>query len=169
MTELLCLSVLCVLWHSWFLLFQLREYARVLRKAVAESADRETLQQLLNQQISTIYRIIGICLGIPPTTFTWEYYQNKNTYASIGPITPLEFYEQHVRPLFDVKEKVSTVFCLNCTWKLFEFSLARFLLWYIWFFLGVSSNWSPDDKSIYPFVHCSISEQYGWRKAYTLQ
>lgn len=85
---------------------KLREYAKEIRQAAGQGADKITLQQLLNRQMTTIYRIIGICLGVPPTTFTWEYYQNKNTYASIGPITPLEFYEQHVRPLFDVKEKV---------------------------------------------------------------
>lgn len=88
-------------------LFQLREYAKELRSAVAQGADKEALQQILNRQMTTIFRIIGICLGTPPSSFTWEHYQNKNNYASIGPITPLEFYEQHVRPLFDVKEKVT--------------------------------------------------------------
>lgn len=88
----------------------MREYAKEIRQVAAQGADKTALQQLLSRQMTTIYRIIGICLGVPPTTFTWEYYQNKNTYASLGPITPLEFYEQHVRPLFDVKEKVCTMF-----------------------------------------------------------
>ncbi|KAK3913968.1 Bleomycin hydrolase [Frankliniella fusca] len=88
---------------------KLREYAHEIRSAVAKGADKPTLQQLVHRQMMTIFRIIGICLGVPPTSFTWEYYHNKNNYASIGPITPLEFYEQHVRPLFDVKEKVCLV------------------------------------------------------------
>lgn len=53
-----------------------------------------------------IYRIVGICMGIPPTTFEWQYYDKSKVFNTVGPITPLDFYLTHVRPVFDVVEKV---------------------------------------------------------------
>ncbi|MCL4134543.1 UNVERIFIED_CONTAM: hypothetical protein GTU68_065501 [Idotea baltica] len=56
-----------------------------------------------------IYRIVSICLGVPPATFTWEYYDKSKAYHSIGPITPQEFYAKHVQPVYDVLDKVCLV------------------------------------------------------------
>lgn len=59
--------------------------------------------------MSTIYRIIGICLGVPSETFIYNYYDKNKVYHSIGPITPKDFYEEYVRPLYDVDKKVCIV------------------------------------------------------------
>jgi len=56
--------------------------------------------------MEVIYRIVGICLGIPPATFEWQYYDKSKVFNTVGPITPLDFYLSHVRPVFDVVEKV---------------------------------------------------------------
>lgn len=56
--------------------------------------------------MEVIYRIVGICLGIPPETFTWEYYDKSKNYNSVGPITGLEFYEKYVKSSFDIEDKV---------------------------------------------------------------
>lgn len=53
-----------------------------------------------------VYRIVSICLGTPPTTFTWEYYNKNKVYCSLGPTTPLEFYENVVKPHFNMDDKV---------------------------------------------------------------
>ncbi|XP_036341939.1 bleomycin hydrolase-like, partial [Rhagoletis pomonella] len=37
------------------------------------------------------------------------YYDKSKAYKSIGPITPLEFYENHVKPIFNVEHKVCLV------------------------------------------------------------
>lgn len=58
--------------------------------------------------MEVIYRIVGICLGIPPATFEWQYYDKSKVFNTVGPITPLDFYLTHVRPVFDVVEKVCT-------------------------------------------------------------
>ena len=52
------------------------------------------------------YRIVGICLGIPPETFTWEYYDKSKKAKKVGPISPKAFYEEHVKPVFDMDQKV---------------------------------------------------------------
>jgi bleomycin hydrolase len=61
------------------------------------------------------YRIVGICLGVPPTEFSWEYYDKSKEYHKVGPISPLDFYNEHVKKLFDVDEKVSR--CCNYVTK----------------------------------------------------
>ncbi|KAH9631361.1 hypothetical protein HF086_012149 [Spodoptera exigua] len=47
--------------------------------------------------------------GTPPEKFNYEYYNKEKTYNSFGLLTPQEFYEKHVRPLFDVNNKVCLV------------------------------------------------------------
>ena len=49
--------------------------------------------------MTVIFRIIGICLGIPPETFTWQYYDKSKKYNDVREITPLQFYEQARFPL----------------------------------------------------------------------
>lgn len=56
--------------------------------------------------MQNIFRVVGICLGIPNETFTWNYYDKNKGFHSIGPITPLEFYQKHVMHLFNVDDKV---------------------------------------------------------------
>lgn len=65
------------------------------------------IMKVISTQMETIFRIVGICLGIPSDTFTWEYYDKNKSYHSVGPITGLEFYEKYVKPYFNVDEKVS--------------------------------------------------------------
>jgi len=56
-----------------------------------------------------IYVIVGVCLGIPPETFTWEYYDKNKKYNSVGPVNGLEFYQKYVKPYFNVDDKVCLV------------------------------------------------------------
>lgn len=83
---------------------KLREYAKVLRDAIA--AGEDDVQTLVHKQMTEIYNVVGICLGIPVERFTWEFTDKAKAYKSVGPVTPLEFYEQHVRQCYDVNEKV---------------------------------------------------------------
>lgn len=87
-------------------LYQLREYTRELRAVVSKDGDDSSVVSTLTRQMKEIYRIVSICLGIPPETFTWEYYDKSKTYHKIGPITPLEFYNEYVKPVYNVEDKV---------------------------------------------------------------
>ncbi|XP_037292657.1 bleomycin hydrolase isoform X2 [Manduca sexta] len=88
---------------------KLREYAKQLRDKVAAKASYEEIQATINKQIAVIYNIVATCLGTPPEKFTFEFYNKEKAYNSFGPLTPKEFYETHVRPLYDVNEKVCLV------------------------------------------------------------
>lgn len=88
---------------------KLREYSKVLRDMVANNATEEELENQILEQMTVIYKIIGICLGVPSETITWTYYDKLKNYNSVGPITPLNFYEIYVKPYYNVDDKVCLV------------------------------------------------------------
>lgn len=90
-------------------IFQLREYAYALNKMIDDGATDAELKSTIESQMTVIFRIIGICLGIPPETFTWQYYDKSKKYNDVREITPLEFYTQHVKPAFDMSSKICLV------------------------------------------------------------
>ncbi|XP_015371568.1 PREDICTED: bleomycin hydrolase [Diuraphis noxia] len=88
---------------------KLREYAIILHKLVSDNATDNEIKTKIEEQMEVIYRIVGICMGIPPATFEWQYYDKSKVFNTVGPITPLDFYLTHVRPVFDVVEKVCLI------------------------------------------------------------
>lgn len=88
---------------------KLREYAKAIRELIAKGGSDGDVQSLIKDQMTNVYRIVGICLGIPNDTFTWSYYDKNKAFHSVGPLSPLEFYEDHVKPLFNVDDKVCLV------------------------------------------------------------
>ena len=74
--------------------FQLREYAYALNKMIDDGATDAELKSTIESQMTVIFRMIGICLGIPPETFTWQYYDKSKKYNDVREVTPLEFYTQ---------------------------------------------------------------------------
>lgn len=88
---------------------KIREYVRELKVMVDENANNEKLESRIKTFMEELYRIIGICLGIPPGSFTWEYYNKNKVYCSVGPITPVAFYEEYVKPYCSIENKVCVV------------------------------------------------------------
>ncbi|KAF5301049.1 hypothetical protein FQA39_LY10868 [Lamprigera yunnana] len=88
---------------------KLREYAKAIYDAVTNEMSNDAIETLIEEQMSSLYKIIGICLGIPDNTFIWNYYDKNKCFHSLGPITPKEFYENHVKPIYNVDDKVCIV------------------------------------------------------------
>ncbi|XP_034655565.1 bleomycin hydrolase isoform X2 [Drosophila subobscura] len=88
---------------------KLREYTRHLRVLMDQQPTEEEITAKIQEQMSEIYKVVGICLGIPSETFVWEYYDKSKNYQSIGPVSSLEFYERYVKPHFNVEDKVCLV------------------------------------------------------------
>ncbi|KAJ6634862.1 Bleomycin hydrolase [Pseudolycoriella hygida] len=88
---------------------KLREYAKILRDLIADRKSTEEIKSKIDEQMLELYNIIGICLGIPDETFTWEYYDKSKKYQSVGPISSLEFYEKLVKPYYNVDDKLCIV------------------------------------------------------------
>ncbi|KAL9886781.1 bleomycin hydrolase isoform 1-T1 [Glossina fuscipes fuscipes] len=88
---------------------KLREYAKVLRNLMDTNPSDEEINDKINNIMAEIYKVVGICLGIPAEKFTWEYYDKAKAYHSVGPIKPVEFYNTMVKPIFNVEDKVCLV------------------------------------------------------------
>ena len=46
-------------------------------------------------------------MGVPSDEFVWDYYDTSKVYHKIGPVTPVQFYNDHVKPYFDMSSKVN--------------------------------------------------------------
>ncbi|XP_066261298.1 bleomycin hydrolase isoform X1 [Euwallacea similis] len=88
---------------------KLREYAKAIRDLIQKGGSDGDVQSLIQEQMTNVYRIVGICLGIPNETFIWNYYDKNKAFHSVGPLTPKEFYDDHIKPLFNVDDKVCLV------------------------------------------------------------
>lgn len=88
---------------------KLREFSKYLRDAIAKGASDEEVQKQIFEQMEVVYRIVGVCLGIPAETITWEYYDKSKEYHRVGPISGLEFYKQYVKPCYNVDDKICLV------------------------------------------------------------
>ncbi|XP_043574363.1 bleomycin hydrolase [Chiloscyllium plagiosum] len=88
---------------------KLREYCYRLRKMVKNGSSDEELSAEKDNMIEEVFRIVNICLGTPPKTFTWEFRDKEKNYQHIGPLTPLQFYTEHVKPVFNMEDKVCLV------------------------------------------------------------
>lgn len=87
----------------------LRLNAKQLHEAIVQdNVNDSTLYDIISKQMKEIHNVVGKCLGIPPDTLFWEYYSEK-AYKSHGPITPKEFYEKLVKPVFDIDNKVCLI------------------------------------------------------------
>jgi len=79
-----------------FLLFQLRDFAKELREMMHEGVLEETVRARKEEMMVTVYRIIAIHLGEPPSTFDWKVHDKDKKFVSFTNQTPHQFYDDHV-------------------------------------------------------------------------
>jgi len=70
---------------------KLREDGLRLREAKAKD-----VQALKVQMLGEIYRMLVLCLGVPPTEFTWARYNSKGEFVSEKTYTPKSFYQEFI-------------------------------------------------------------------------
>ncbi|XP_040279329.1 bleomycin hydrolase [Bufo bufo] len=88
---------------------KMREYCLRLRNMVSSGCAKDEISAALDTMMEEVYRVVSICIGSPPETFTWEFRDKEKTYHKIGPMTPQEFYREHVKPLYNVEDKMCLV------------------------------------------------------------
>ena len=74
---------------------KLRREGWILRKMAAEGADVEALRTHKLTVMKDVYRILALCLGEPPTEFTWTYKDRSGKVRTLT-TTPQEFYKSIV-------------------------------------------------------------------------
>lgn len=75
---------------------KLREYACRLRRAHGEGETKEQLRARKEEMLSEVYRMLCICLGKPPKSFSFEYRDKKGEFHRDTDLTPQEFYKKYI-------------------------------------------------------------------------
>lgn len=81
---------------STYLTVKLREYACTLRSQYEKGVAMDDLRKEKDQMMATIYKMLCICLGKPPKTFTFEVMDKDRKFIRDASITPKEFFDKYV-------------------------------------------------------------------------
>ncbi len=73
------------------LTLKLREDGLILRESKAKD-----LHAVKVGMLKEVYRILALCLGVPPTEFTWARYNAKGEFVSEKTYTPKGFYQEFI-------------------------------------------------------------------------
>ena len=90
-----------------YLTCKLREFACTLREAVKGGASEDDLASMKEEMLSTVYRMLCICLGTPPKKFTYETRDKDDKFVRVADITPQDFYREYVG--LDMDDYVSVI------------------------------------------------------------
>lgn len=90
-----------------FMTLKLREYACKLRAMHKDGKTAEELASQKEEMLSTIYRMLCICLGEPPKTVTLQVRDKDDKFIRDEGLTPQEFYKKYVS--IDLSKRVSLI------------------------------------------------------------
>ena len=86
---------------------KLREDACILRKLHGEGQTLDALRTRKAEMLNEVYRLLCICLGEPPKTFTFEYRDADDHFHRETGLTPKRFFEKYVG--VDLSDYVSLI------------------------------------------------------------
>lgn len=75
---------------------KLREWGLTLRKAVANGEKKAQLEKRKTEMLGTVYHILAISLGEPPSEFTWTMKDASGKPLSTKKYTPSSFYKEYI-------------------------------------------------------------------------
>ncbi|MBP1594210.1 MAG: family peptidase [Bacteroidetes bacterium] len=75
---------------------KLREFGLQLREQAANGAKKEVLAKSKTEMLGTIYRMLILNLGVPPTEFTWTLKDAKGNPVNTKQYTPMSFFKEYV-------------------------------------------------------------------------
>ena len=79
-----------------YLTAKLREFACTLRTMHAAGKTADALRSAKDGMMDTVYRMLAVCLGEPPKTFTWETRDKDDRFIRIADTTPQAFFREYV-------------------------------------------------------------------------
>ncbi|MEG1562975.1 MAG: C1 family peptidase [Bacteroides sp.] len=74
---------------------KLREQGLQLREQAAKGMKPAALEKSKTTMLGTIYRMLVLNLGVPPTEFSWTRYDAKGNPVETAEYTPLSFFEKY--------------------------------------------------------------------------
>lgn len=75
---------------------RMRKGILALRKAAGSGANPEVLQAEKTAILKDIYRVLALCLGEPPQSFSWRYEDKDKKVSPLKAYTPQTFYKEFV-------------------------------------------------------------------------
>lgn len=75
---------------------QLKTLLRQDGLKLREAKSAKAAEKMKVEMLSEVYRILALCLGVPPTSFEWSCYNAKDELVSTKTYTPKEFYQEFV-------------------------------------------------------------------------
>ena len=75
---------------------QLRNLLRQDGLRLRAATRKDDVYQMKTEMLKEVYRILALCLGVPPTEFEWTRYDSKGEFVSRKSYTPLSFYQEFV-------------------------------------------------------------------------
>ena len=86
----------CTMRMNQLVIHKLHENACTLRAEAARGADLKTLRNMKDEMLGTIYRMLCIHLGTPPTSFDWQWHDKDKEFHRDGEMTPQQFADKYV-------------------------------------------------------------------------
>lgn len=77
------------------IILKLREFGLKLRELSASGAKKAAIEDAKVDMLSTVYRMLTLSLGVPPTEFTWTRYDAKGKPVETADYTPMSFLEKY--------------------------------------------------------------------------
>ena len=71
----------------------------LLRRTALEMRDLQTQEErreLKNRVMEDVYKILVINLGVPPTSFDWQWRDKDGNFRRVGEISPVQFMDRYV-------------------------------------------------------------------------
>ena len=76
--------------------YHLRNAAAKIRKEHRTGGDAESMRKTKQRTLDTVYKILCIHLGVPPSDFLWQWKDQAGTFHREGRMTPVEFARKYV-------------------------------------------------------------------------
>ena len=76
--------------------YQVRQGARNIRRIYAGEGGLEAMREAKQETLRSIYQILSIHLGTPPSAFDWQWKDKDGQFHRDGDMTPLEFAERYI-------------------------------------------------------------------------
>lgn len=110
---------------NWQITLRLREFGCRLRDAHREGKSIEQLRAMKPAMLETIYKMLCIHLGEPPTEFEWQWRDKDRDFHRDGVVTPAEFYRKHID--VDLSDMVCLIHCPQSAKRFDEVYTVKFL------------------------------------------
>lgn len=75
---------------------KLREFAKQLRESNQKGVSDSDLQDMKNGMLESVYRMLTIHLGTPPSSFQWQVRGKDKNFKRFENLTPIKFFKDHV-------------------------------------------------------------------------